>query len=104
MEITDQLALELIDQITGDDFCEDLDCRLHLPSEDGPRSWQIDPKSELGIAAEKLLQIYTIAHSMVKSNICYGAHDKWRLDAGLMAESTLPAIKQTELPISIKGE
>lgn len=69
--ITDQQALDAIQRICGDDFCEDLDLRTI----DGPLL------GDLGIAHEKLSAVYRIAHSLVKSNICHGVHGGWRDDA-----------------------
>lgn len=67
-EPTDQQALALIDRITGDDFCADLEMR----------NFSTPLTGDLKTAYEKLSRIYTIAHSMDKSHSCFKAHDNWR--------------------------
>jgi hypothetical protein len=68
MEPTDQQALALIDHITGDDFCADLEMR----------DFSTPLTGDLKTAFEKLARIYVIAHSMDKSHSCFQAHENWR--------------------------
>jgi hypothetical protein len=89
--MTDQQALELIEKLSGDDFCEDMNCRLNMP-ERGPetgcetgqaRCWDPAADPNLREAVDKLVAIYKIAHAFVASNSCYGSHDDWRAEAEL---------------------
>ena len=66
---TDQDALDLINRICGDDFCEDVDMRYATMAPTDP---------DLKIALEKLSAVYRIAHSMVRSKVCYHVHEDWR--------------------------
>lgn len=77
-DITDQQALEVIERICGDDFCEDMDIQAALLVP--PPEWS----PELRIAMEKLWTIWRIAHSIVKSHSCFGVHQDWREEAGTM--------------------
>lgn len=70
-ELTDQQAIHLIDRITGDDWCYDLDSRTIREELTG----------DLKIAHEKLSLIYRIAHSMNRSATCHHAHQAWRKEA-----------------------
>jgi len=71
-ESRDQRVLSMIDRITGDDFCEELD--LHSQLGDGLTG-------ELKTAHEKLSAIYRAAHSAVAPNTCHHVHDDWRKEA-----------------------
>lgn len=68
--MTDQQALELLDHLTGDDFCVELDTKLGLHPE-------MLTETEKA-AAEKLGLLYRIAHSMNQSTLCHAWHDIWR--------------------------
>ena len=63
---SDQDALRQISRIAGDDFCEDIAMRAD------------ELTGDLKTAAEKLLLIYTIAHSMDRSATCHHVHGDWR--------------------------
>ena len=71
MAVTDQQALHLINRITGDEFCEDLDLT----------DFSTPLTGDLKIAHEKLSLIYRIAHSMDQSGTCYRNHESWREEA-----------------------
>ena len=73
-EPTDQQALSLIELITGDDFCEDLDMRAFS------KGGESQLTGDLRIAHEKLSRIYMIAHSMVRDSVCHHVHDNWRAE------------------------
>ena len=73
----DQQALELISQICGDDFCEELDMRnAHRKL-----------RGDLATAHEKLGKVYRIAHALVTSKVCYHVHDDWRKESERMVEA-----------------
>jgi hypothetical protein len=63
-------ALDAIDRLAGDDFCENLDMRAAF---DKP---PLSP--DLMLAQQKLSTIYQIAHSESPNHSCYGVHDSWR--------------------------
>jgi len=69
--MTDQQALETIDLLCGDDFCEDMSMRMR----------DLEPDSDLKTAVDKLSRIYRIAHSLVQSHSCFHVHDDWRHEA-----------------------
>jgi len=71
--MTDQQALEVIERICGDDFCEEMEMRGL-------------PDSELKTAVDKLTMIYKISHSLVRSKVCHHVHDDWRQEAERMAK------------------
>ena len=73
----DQVVLEAIERIVGDDFCVDLDMR------------QDDLSGDLKILHEKVSLIYRMAHSHVRSHKCSHVHDDWR-------ELTRSQIKRSE--------
>lgn len=75
--VDDQVALEAIDHVTSDDFCEDLEMRDDL---DG----------YLKIAHEKLSLIYRISHSQCRGHSCCGVHDSWRELKHEVIKSTTP--------------
>jgi len=77
-------ALDLIDRITMDDFCMDAECELAFHPEN------LSPREK--IAIEKLLRVYTIAHSMSRTHTCYGSHEAWRKEA----EEKFAAIKSED--------
>ena len=65
-----ELAITAISRITGDDFCEDLDCMS---------AFHPETMSELEKSChEKLSLIYRIAHSHNTSASCYDKHENWR--------------------------
>lgn len=70
MEPTDQDVLKIISQITGDDFCEELDMTAAFHPE------KLTPLEKQ--AHEKLSRIYMLAHSHDKSASCYRVHGEWR--------------------------
>ena len=74
--MTDQQALETIERICGDDFCEDLSMK-NLTND-------LTSDSDLKTAADKLSAIYRIAHSLVQSHTCFRVHDDWREEAERM--------------------
>lgn len=65
-----ELLLAVIERIVGDDFCEDLDCRVAFQ----PETLTDTEKT----AMAKLGLIYRIAHSNVTHHSCYRVHDDWR--------------------------
>jgi hypothetical protein len=69
--LTDQQTIEIIDLLTGDDFCMDLEMR----NADAPLT------GDLKIAFDKLSRIYRIAHAQVQSHSCFEVHDDWRREA-----------------------
>lgn len=72
MKLLDTLeTLALIERIAADDFCSDVECRLLNGKYEG------DAKE----MAEKLRQIYCIAHSLNPTHSCYGSHEGWRKGA-----------------------
>ena len=75
----DQQALWAIEQICGDDFCEDQEF-LNLNREDG----------EMKTAIEKLTAIYSLAHSHVKGHSCFHVHEDWRKKAHEGIASVVP--------------
>lgn len=65
-------ALQAIEIVSGDDYCEDLNCRIHLHPERKP-----DVSSKDALDCEtKLTQIYRISHAEVSD--CKGTHESWR--------------------------
>ncbi len=84
---TDQEVLALIDEITGDDFCFDLDCLAAFNPE------RLSQK-EKG-CHEKLSLIYKLAHSFNRSTICHHVHDDWRK---LAEPPTSPALVEESTP------
>lgn len=89
--MTDQQTIELIDSLTGDDFCVELDTKLAFR----PEQMTDTEKS----AAEKLALIYRIAHSMNQANACYRAHETWRKEA-----EALHAAMESEKPAPAKSK
>jgi len=61
-------ALEAIDCLAGDDFCEELDMS----------NMTRKLRGRLRMAHEKLSLIYQIAHAENSNNSCYRVHDDWR--------------------------
>lgn len=70
--MTTEQALQLIELIVGDDFCEELDIRAVFHPE------ALSPENKT--AHEKLSLIYRIAHSHTPHS-CSEVHDDWRDDA-----------------------
>ncbi len=75
-KLTDQPILELIERIVGDDFCEDLDCRVAFQGE--------TLTSTEKMAASKLALIYRITHSHIPTHSCHNEHDDWRKEAAAL--------------------
>jgi hypothetical protein len=63
-------ALDAIDLVVSDDFCEDLDMRVAFDPEN------LSP--DLLAANAKISQVYKIAHSESPNHCCYQVHDDWR--------------------------
>ncbi len=70
MQTLDQKVIHAINLITGDDFCEVLDCEAAFR----PEKLTATEKT----AHEKLSLIYRLAHSHDKSCVCYERHKDWR--------------------------
>lgn len=68
--MTDQEALEAIELICSDDFCEDQSMQNMKRR-----------KSALKTAVDKLSAIYRIAHSFGLSHECFYVHDDWWAEA-----------------------
>lgn len=64
-------ALDAIERIVGDDFCEDLEMRACLPD-------QPELPADLRTAQEKLGIVYQIAHSESPRHSCHHVHTEWR--------------------------
>jgi len=62
--------LVLIERSVGDDFCEDLECRVAFHAEKMTETEKT--------AHGKLSWIYRIVHSHIDSHSCYHVHDDWR--------------------------
>ncbi len=78
--MTDQQALEVIERICGDDFCEDMSMQ------------DLDRQPDLKTAIGKLSRIYRISHALGQSHSCFLSHQDWRDEA----ESAYAAIKSEE--------
>lgn len=63
-------ALDAIDRIVSDDFCEDLDMRAAFDEQ------PLSP--DLKTAHSKLSAVYQIAHSESPRHSCYRVHADWR--------------------------
>lgn len=62
------LALEAIEAIVGDDFCEDLNCQtIH-----GIKN------PELATCEQKISRVYSIAHAENPNHSCHHVHNDWR--------------------------
>lgn len=59
-------VLAAIEQICGDDFCEELHCDTRKLS------------GRIAVASDKLSIIYRLAHSFNTRHSCYSVHDSWR--------------------------
>lgn len=71
--LTDQEVIGLIEQLAGDDFCEDLDCVA---------AFHADELSEREkVCHDKISRIYRISHSHRRDAICHGIHEAWRAEA-----------------------
>lgn len=64
-------AIETIDRLAGDDFCEELSMNLAAGRLDG----------RLKLATEKLLEIYRLAHGHNRATACFAVHADWRCEA-----------------------
>lgn len=71
-------ALQAIEKITGDDFCEELDMLIAFHPE--------ELTSREKTMADKLSKIYRLAHSHDTEASCYDIHAAWRLE--LLAEGS----------------
>ncbi len=78
--MTDQQALEVIERICGDDFCEDMSMQ------------DLDRQPDLKTAIGKLSRIYRISHALGQSHSCFLSHQDWRDEA----EKTYAAIVEGE--------
>lgn len=98
--MTDQEALKVIDQITGDDFCEDLSLTMFSGAPEGETA-----KELLVTAAQKLSTVYRVAHAFVTSNSCYGSHEAWRKEAEAMAQASDKSADTTArvIPFDVSG-
>lgn len=76
-ELSNEELLELIERIVGDDFCEDLSCRVNF---DNFRNNAENIKM-LVKAHNKLSDIYTFVHSHNKKTVCNHSHQTWRNEA-----------------------
>ncbi len=63
-------VLEAIEQIAGDDFCEDLEMEA--------ARGELDDRDAIAQAQAKLSSIYEIAHAFNDSHSCYREHEDWR--------------------------
>jgi hypothetical protein len=70
-------ALQAIENISGDDFCEELDCDNALVRK---------LRGRIAIAHRKLSMIYRISHSWDVEATCFSVHENWRKEARAMAE------------------
>jgi hypothetical protein len=77
-------ALDAIERIAGDDFCEELEMSHFLT-----RKF----RGEKRVMFEKLAAIYRLAHGASPSHSCYNAHDSWRKEL-----SELTAARRREEP------
>lgn len=69
-QISPLMALQAIERIVGDDFCEDINCLLAFHPE------RVSDREKVSI--EKLAAIYRIAHSNDPSHSCHHVHRGWR--------------------------
>lgn len=76
--LSDQQVIELISNITGDEFCEDLNMTLTFMEEHDIKFSHNQLMNLLKEAHGKLSDIYVIAHSHNRQSSCYKVHDSWR--------------------------
>jgi hypothetical protein len=73
-KLTNEQVIELIDYLSGDEFCEEL--ALTTFSDYSPSPERM--KKLLDAASDKLSTIYQIAHSHNTQPSCYSVHNSWR--------------------------
>jgi hypothetical protein len=71
--------IDIIDHLTGDDFCEELDCEVNLPGKT-PTEFQKQVQA-------KLSQVFRLAHAFNPRNSCYSVHQVWRDELKKLAEA-----------------
>lgn len=64
-------CLNAIEKISGDDFCEQVDWDMFKN--------RLKTEKEK-IMANKLLKIYRLSHSHIKTHFCYHVHKNWRAE------------------------
>jgi len=73
-KLTYEQILELLDSITGDDFCEELDCVVAFDIKRSPaKTFEM-----LMEARKKLGDIYLVVHGHNKAHSCHSSHTEWR--------------------------
>lgn len=71
-------VVELIESISGDEFCETLACDIFFMEDHERKLTRQYLMDMLKTASNKLSDIYTIAHSHNRQSSCYTVHDSWR--------------------------
>lgn len=75
--LSDKQIISLVESITADDFCEDLNCRIAFEE---AMSYS-KTREMLEEADNKLSLIYRIVHSHNEKHKCFDKHNAWRDEA-----------------------
>ncbi len=67
-------TIRYVEHIVGDEFCFDLDARIHVSDEPNPTMTE----AEVRLAQEKFSDVYKAVHSADMAHACYYVHDDWR--------------------------